>query len=273
MLALLTGAVVVSGGSPAPSPSSTASAPPASPSPSRSAAVFSPEAFVDEETTSAPSEVARAAAGPIAVRYTFDGGAGRQFLDLTGRYGMRARTAVGGVLGLARHGAGWAAAFPARCTALPQNCPRAILEGGHPAALNPGTRRFQYGASVLMRPTDTSAGANVLQKGFSVGGGTQYKLQVDGIAGRPSCVVASPTRIYRVIAPVRVADGRWHTVGCVRNRGTLSIRVDGAARGTVKLPVRLSIANTEPLRIGGKSVTANNDQYAGQIDDVYVTIN
>ena len=297
VLALLTGSVVVSDGSPS-SPLAVPSASPAvSPSAAApSAAVPSPEPFVDDggievvpssETGepdgtgnsappsggAPPPEVARAAPTAVAVRYTFDGGAGKQFLDVSGRYGIRARTAAGGRLGLARHGAGWAAVFPARCTAPPQNCPRTILEGGNPTALNPGTRRLQYGASVLMRPTDTANGANVVQKGFSVGGGTQYKLQVDGLAGRPSCVVASPTRIYRVTAPVRVADGRWHAVGCARIGGTLSIRVDGVTRGSARLPAALSIANTEPLRIGGKSVTANNDQYAGQVDDVYVTIN
>ncbi|GAB7041409.1 hypothetical protein JCM9533A_52590 [Catenuloplanes niger JCM 9533] len=288
MLALLTGAIVVSGGEPTPSvptPAPSSASPSAAPTLSAYAAptlsAYAAEPFVDDggievvppADEPAPTEVARVAPRPVTVRYTFDGGAGRQFLDVTGRYGMRARTAAGGALRLTRHGGGWAATFPARCTALPQNCPRAILEGGDPVTLNPGTRRLRYGASVLMRPTDTADGANVVQKGFSVGGGTQYKLQVDGLDGRPSCVVASPARIYRVVAPVRVADGRWHAVGCVRNGGALSINVDGVARGTTKLPARLSIANTEPLRIGGKSVTANNDQYAGQVDDVYVTIN
>lgn len=252
VLALLTGVAVTSGDAPLPVPAA-----------SISTAV--PTAPVSAE--------ARAARAPIAVRYTFDGGAGKQVMDASGRYVLRARSAVGGAVGFSRHGAGWAAVFPARCTALPQNCPRTILEGGDPAALNPGLRRLQYGASVKMRPTDTAAGANVVQKGFSVGGGTQYKLQVDGIAGRPSCVVASPTHIYRVIAPVRVADGRWHALRCVRIGSVLSITVDGVGRGSTKLPAKLSIVNAEPLRIGGKSVTANNDQYAGQVDDVYVTIN
>ncbi|MFI5840979.1 LamG-like jellyroll fold domain-containing protein [Catenuloplanes sp. NPDC051500] len=224
-------------------------------------------------TTVPASAVARAVRAPVAVRYTFDGGAGKQVMDASGRYALRARAAVGGTLGFSRHGAGWAAVFPARCTALPQNCPRTILEGGDPAALNPGVRRLQYGAAVLMRPADTADGANVVQKGFSVGGGTQYKLQVDGVAGRPSCVVASPTHIYRVVAPVRVADGRWHALGCTRAGAALAISVDGVARGSTKLPANLSIVNAEPLRIGGKSVTVNNDQYAGLVDDVYVTIN
>ncbi|WP_033343429.1 LamG-like jellyroll fold domain-containing protein [Catenuloplanes japonicus] len=221
----------------------------------------------------APTVPVASVSRAVSVRFTFDAGAGKPVVDASGRYLLRARSAVGGVLGFSRHGAGWAAVFPARCAALPQNCPRTILEGGDPAVLNPGVRRLQYGAAVLMRPTDTADGANVVQKGFSVGGGTQYKLQVDGIAGRPSCVVASPTHIYRVVAPLRVADGRWHALGCVRAGSALSISVDGVRRGSTKLPATLSIVNAEPLRIGGKSVTVNNDQYAGLVDDVYVTIN
>ena len=40
--------------------------------------------------------------------------------------------------------------------------------------------------------------------------------------------------------------------------------------GTV--PVSLSIANAEPLRVGGKGTNKGNDQYAGQIDNVFLAI-
>jgi len=38
------------------------------------------------------------------------------------------------------------------------------------------------------------------------------------------------------------------------------------------VPPTLSIANAEPLRVGGKGATSGNDQYAGQIDNVFLTI-
>ncbi len=44
------------------------------------------------------------------------------------------------------------------------------------------------------------------------------------------------------------------------------------ARGSVYVPTSLSIANSEPLRVGGKGVKPNNDQFAGLIDDVFVAI-
>ena len=123
-----------------------------------------------------------------------------------------------------------------------------------------------------MTRADTAAGANVLQKGYSVGGASQYKLQVDHAAGRPSCVIASRTMIYRAESAYTVADGQWHTLACQRAGNRLTLHVDGTLRATRTVPASLSIVNTEPLRIGGKGTTANNDQYAGRIDNVYVSI-
>jgi hypothetical protein len=123
-----------------------------------------------------------------------------------------------------------------------------------------------------MASTDVADGANVVQDGFSVGDGTQYKPQVGRLAGHPSRVLAGTTQIYRVIAPVDVADGRWHDLGRRRIGPVLAISVDGMPRGAVNVPTRLSIVNNYPLRIGGKGTNPDNDQFAGQIDDVYVAI-
>jgi hypothetical protein len=202
----------------------------------------------------------------LSVRYTFDGWLLGSIADTGGRYPLYPR----GTLAYTPRGDGWAARFPPRCAAA--GCPRVILEGAPAPELNPGTRGMRYGASVLMNPVDTGDGANVVQKGFSTGGVTQLKLQVDGRAGRPSCVLASKTTIYRVIAPVSVSDGRWHALACARAGRSLSIAVDGVSRGAVKVPLSVSIVNSEPLRIGGKNVSLDNDQYAGLLDDVFLTI-
>jgi hypothetical protein len=34
----------------------------------------------------------------------------------------------------------------------------------------------------------------------------------------------------------------------------------------------LSIANAEPLRVGGKGTSKSNDQFAGEIDNVFIAI-
>ncbi|HWG98955.1 MAG TPA: hypothetical protein VNV66_06450 [Pilimelia sp.] len=150
-----------------------------------------------------------AASAPMTVRYTFEAGSARTMRDTGGHYQLRVVAAAGGSIAFLRRGNGWAARFPDRCTGPAAGCPRAILESSRPDLFNPGTRPIRYGAAVLMTRRDTAPGANVLQKGYSTDGGSQYKLQVDGAAGRPSCVVADARRtIYRVTSPVSVADGR-----------------------------------------------------------------
>jgi hypothetical protein len=48
--------------------------------------------------------------------------------------------------------------------------------------------------------------------------------------------------------------------------------VDGAVTGLTKIPAGLSVANNHPLSIGGKGAYADNDQFQGSLDDVFVRI-
>jgi hypothetical protein len=54
-----------------------------------------------------------------------------------------------------------------------------------------------------------------VQKGYAAGPGGEWKLQVDGYAGRPSCVLvgAGSPVIHLAVAGRSVADGRWHRLG------------------------------------------------------------
>jgi hypothetical protein len=85
-------------------------------------------------------------------------------------------------------------------------------------------------------------------------------------------VIAGRNRIHRVEAKLSVADGAWHQLTCSRTRAGLFIIVDGVQRAATPVPPSLSIANAEPLRVGGKGTNHGNDQYAGQIDNVFLTI-
>jgi hypothetical protein len=210
---------------------------------------------------------------PVTVRYAFDTGVDQPILDSQGGHELRAIGQNGGTLSLVPQDAGLAVAYPDRCT-LPRerDCPRAILEGDRDDSLNPGTRDLRYGASILMTPADLADGANVLQKGYSVGGVSQFKLQVDHGKGHPSCVIAGRARIYRAEPRLTIADGAWHQVTCTRSKARLAIAVDGVERAAVPLPANLSIANAEPLRVGGKGANRANDQFAGRIDNVFLTI-
>lgn len=214
--------------------------------------------------------VARA---PVSIRYTFDGGTKSPITDVRGGYLLRPQAQNGGTLSLVRQGKGLAVQYPSRCTlARERECPRAILQGFRDDNLNPGMRPMQYGASIRMMHSDLADGANVFQKGYSVGGGSQFKLQVDHDQGHPSCVIAGHTRIYRAEPRIDVADGKWHTLTCARTANRLTLAVDGSERASVPVPHNLAIANAEPLRVGGKGAGKGNDQYAGQIDNVFLII-
>ena len=61
-------------------------------------------------------------------------------------------------------------------------------------------------------------------------------------------------------------------VECRRVGIALRILVDGTVRGLVNVPAQLSVSNNRPLSIGGKGVYADNDQFNGAVDDVWVRI-
>jgi Concanavalin A-like lectin/glucanases superfamily len=253
-------------GDPGPSPQPT---PASAPSP-YAGVIPSAGAF----STPIPPGRVGVAGGPVNLRYTFDGGVNQPITDGHGGHELRALGQNGGTLSLVPKGSGLAVEYPQRCTLVRErDCPRAILEGLRDDALNPGTRPLRYGASVLMTHADLADGANVVQKGYSVGGVSQFKLRVDHRLGHPSCVITgNRTHIYRAEPWIDVADGTWHDLACVRTAERLLMLVDGVERAWVRLPAGLSIANAEPLRVGGKGPAKGNDQFAGEIDNVFLTI-
>jgi hypothetical protein len=184
-------------------------------------------------------------------------------LRIIAGHGGRIRTVV--------HGTGQALAFPPRCDRTV--CPHVALQSTGTADLNPGTRNLAFGADVLLTPAETSKGQNVVQKGYSKTS-SQYKLQIDGAAGQPSCVLVDVRRpgIRMVRSSVSAADGRWHSVRCERIATRFDIYVDGVLRGRTQVPASLAVANNRPLSIGGKGAYRDNDQFNGALDNVWVKI-
>jgi hypothetical protein len=217
-----------------------------------------------------------AAAGPavpsvITARYTFNGRAGA-ILDVSGHgHTLSVVSGHGGVVRPVVHGPGSALAFPPHC--LDPACPHVALQAPSSADLNPGVRDLAYGADVLLPPAQTSTGQNIVQKGYSTSS-SQWKLQIDGTAGRPSCVLVDDKRpaIRIATSSVSAADGHWHAVACQRTGSTLAVLVDGVVRGSTALPAKLTVANARPLSIGGKGAFADNDQFNGALDNVWVQI-
>jgi hypothetical protein len=169
-------------------------------------------------------------------------------------------------------GRGDAIAFPAKCESS-TGCPRAMVEIALAPELDPGERDFEFGASVWLEPGQTTTGSNIVQKGrFGTDGG-QWKLQVDNVAGEPSCVVraAEPGAEPLVVrSEVSVADSSWHRVTCRRDSGGVSIEVDGEV--VREEGATGSVANDSPLRIGAPGVAEGDDQLHGRLDDVYLLL-
>lgn len=191
--------------------------------------------------------------------------------------------AVGGVI-TANHGAlqrvpdesgGVALRFPEPCRGPGAGCPRAVVDVPHDPGMNPGDRSFSFGATVLLQPDETTEGSNVMQKGRFRTPGAQWKLQIDDIAGRPSCVFRGgpgrrgPSAI--VTSPVSVATGSWHRVRCVLTADRAAVVVDGL-RTSVRAAAVRPLSNTAPVRIGGPGLDLGDDQYHGRLDDVFLRI-
>ncbi len=220
-----------------------------------------------------PALAAAAPDGPavLMARYTFNGRSS-SILDESGRgHTLSVVSGHGGLVRPVVHGQGSALAFPPHCGKVV--CPHVALQSPSSADLNPGNRDIAYGADVLLPPGQTSKGQNIVQKGYSTTS-SQWKLQIDGVAGRPSCVLVDDKRpaIRIVTSSIAVADGRWHAVQCSRAGTTLAVYVDGVPRGSTAVPAKLSVSNSRPLSIGGKGAFVDNDQFNGALDNVWVQI-
>jgi hypothetical protein len=212
------------------------------------------------------------APGPVPVaRYSFDGPGGIVVDDSGYGHTLRTRAGHRGRVRVVAHAAGKALAFPKKCAGA--KCAKVVLQAADAAELNPGAAPIAFGATVRLARRQATEGQNVVQKGYSAGG-SQYKLQIDGAAGKPSCALVDEhtPAIRRVKSSVTVADSRWHRIECRRIGAALSIVVDDVARGTTVIPDALSVLNTAPLSIGGKGGYQDNDQFQGMLDDVWVAV-
>ena len=217
----------------------------------------------------------------VVARYTFDRGLGQGLVRDDSGHGHTLQVASrnGGRVLPAVRGRGFAVRYPRPChpwlavrrPTAAATCPRVVLQARSSADLNPGTRPFSWGAMVQLAVGATSPGENILQKGLHDRMG-QFKLQVDGAAGYPSCVLTETRtgRFHKALGRRSIADGSWHRIDCVRTRNRLSILIDGRPDDYRRIPSTLRISNSMPLRIGGKGVLGGNDQFNGAVDNVYV---
>jgi hypothetical protein len=94
------------------------------------------------------------------------------------------------------------------------------------------------------------------------------------VSGKPSCGMSDndASRLYLAKSRLSIADGKWHSVECRRTGPTLSILIDDQMLANVAIPATLSVVTTQPFSLGGKGVGADNDQFHGSLDDVWVHV-
>lgn len=230
------------------------------------------------EVPAAPAELPAATPPGLVFRFTFERPAQRDgvvvHIPAQGGFTGTVLSADGGTVVRQRLVPdGWFARFPGDCVG--GACPRAVVDIPDHPRLDPMDADFSFGARVIMRPGQTTHGSNIVQKGRFHTAGGMWKLQVDDLAGHPSCVLRGSTNgrnspAVVVDSPVTIADGQWHEVSCARTLDAVAVVVDGqAVRRQVSVP---PIANESPVHIGGSGVAPGDDQFHGGLDDVFLTV-
>lgn len=118
-------------------------------------------------------------------------------------------------------------------------------------------------------------GPNIVQQGLSIQP-AQFKLQImhgsTPASHRANCHIAGTTGHVLAFGPrIDVADGRWHTVTCIKYadtaRGTkVVVIVDGVAGAPKwsRTPIG-AVLPTGAIRLGGRSARASSDSLDGWI--------
>ncbi len=230
-------------------------------------------------STGVQPAAAHAEASGYRLLLDFDSGeslaSGTQVVDTSGwgNHGV-VRTGFGGRLASSGRDDNRHVRFPEPCVDL--LCPTALVSVPDDADLDPGTRSFAWGVYLRLQPDETSAGANLLQKGLWGDPGGQWKLQVDGQEGRPSCVVSG----YRdgtyhraeARAGVSVATGTWTGVTCRRTQTHVLVVVNGEVHGAAAMPP-VHLDSAAPVTVGAKySRYQDNDQFHGRLDHVRMRV-
>ena len=193
---------------------------------------------------------------------------GSRVLDSMGRRNDGSVVAAnGGQVTSVRHHRGWAARFPGRC--VQQGCPRAFVSTPNRRGLNPGRRAFSFGAQVRVSADSTAAKSTVIQKGRYTNPRGRWRLRLDWADARPYCLVRGTAGTVLMRSRTGIADGRWHSVACVRTADMVRLVVDGeVVRAKEGRTGR--VANRAPVSIGGFATVARSNQFFGTLDRVYL---
>jgi Concanavalin A-like lectin/glucanases superfamily len=136
-------------------------------------------------------------------------------------------------------------------------------------SLDPGQGTF----TVVVRYRSTHSNGNLVQKGQHTSPGGQVKLEQVGSKLSCKFLTASGTATAGS-GSVRMDNGAWHTVRCVRTATSVTMYVDGKqTRRTSRRTGNLN--NTMPWTVGGKpncnGSTVGCDYFTGDVDYLRLT--
>jgi Concanavalin A-like lectin/glucanases superfamily len=143
----------------------------------------------------------------------------------------------------------------------------AYVRIGSAPALNPGTRPFTVTVRVRFasRPSASVEDYDIIRKGLSSTPGGSFKMEILG-SGKAFCDFRGSREVSVTNGP-NLADSRWHTVTCRRNRDSVALVVDG--RSYTRSGSTGSISNSDAVFLGAKDASGA-DQYAGLLDEVSI---
>jgi hypothetical protein len=147
------------------------------------------------------------------------------------------------------------------------------------ATLNPGTSDFSYTVQVQVDIVpDPGTDYDVLRKGTGISTGGEYKLEIvnsNGLA-KPKCVVQdSAGHTVSEQGKYTVADGKLHTITCIRTSNSLTLVLDARTPQVTNAPLDGSISTKAPLALGDKQGTltgAGDDWYNGSMRSASVSV-
>jgi S1-C subfamily serine protease len=139
------------------------------------------------------------------------------------------------------------------------------------ASLNPGTANLRLTAHVMFTDLPTATGVgdyDLMRKGQAGTIGGEYKMEILG-GGNAYCHFQGANKVIGKVSDTRnLADGKWHTITCLKTATSVKITVDGVSH-TAKATLD-SISNTKELVIGSQS--GGGDWYKGAMDEVVIAV-
>jgi hypothetical protein len=144
----------------------------------------------------------------------------------------------------------------------------AIVDVPSSPSLNPGSASFSVTLNFNTSVVTGDDSADVMRKGTTTDSKTLWKMEMRPSSTRKTeqvrCYFRGSAQTIGIYGGKPIADGRWHSVTCIKQADKISVVLDGKTHS--KAAHVGSISNSAPVTIGAKA--ANDDAYQGLVDEV-----